>query len=180
MRDLVTLTFDLFTLNSYHTWRVTWTTLPSLKTLRVFFHELRVLTFPVYYHWKCVPRPFCFMQIIRWKLKIRLGNRAHCIQHAWIVKKSRSPLLPQNAPNMHILRNASSLSNPPHGYENSHAIRDHTVLPATRQSWHFHLYPNHFTFRLDLPLKLFAKTEANLSFGLKPNFRSWLSFGLKL
>jgi len=120
------------------------------------------------------------LQIIRWKLKIRIGNRAHCIQHAWIVKKSRSPLLPQNAPNMHILRNASSLSNPPHRYENSHAIRDHTVIPATRQSWHFRLYPNHFTFRLDLPLKLFAKTEVNPSFGFKPNFRSWLSSGLKL
>jgi len=36
---------------------------------------------------------------------------------------------------------------------------------------------NHFTFRLDLPLKLFAK---NLSFGSKPHFRSGLSFGLKL
>jgi len=29
-------------------------------------------------------------------------------------------------------------------------------------------------------LKLFAKTEVNLSFGLKPDFRSGLSFGLKL
>ena len=33
-RDLVTLTFDLLTLNSCHTWRVTWPTMPpSLKTL---------------------------------------------------------------------------------------------------------------------------------------------------
>ena len=37
-RDLVTLT-----LNSCHTWRVTWSTVPpSLNTLRLFVHELRV------------------------------------------------------------------------------------------------------------------------------------------
>ena len=33
---------------------------------------------------------------------------------------------------------------------------------------------------LDLPLKLFAKTEVNLSFCLKPDFRSGLRFGPKL
>jgi len=32
----------------------------------------------------------------------------------------------------------------------------------------------------DYSLKLFAKTEVNLSFGLKPHFTSGLSFGLKL
>ena len=56
-RDLMTLTCDLLTLNSCRTWRVTWPTLPpSLKTLRLFFHQLRIigLTFPVGYHWKCV------------------------------------------------------------------------------------------------------------------------------
>jgi len=38
-RDLVTLTFDLLTLNSCHTWRVTWETLPpSMKTLRLSVH----------------------------------------------------------------------------------------------------------------------------------------------
>jgi len=97
--------------NIYHTWRVTWSTLPSsLKTLRLFFHELRVITFPIDYRWKCVRRPFCFMQIIMWKLKNRLGNRAHCIQHAWIVLKS---LVSHFYPKMHltctILRNASRL-----------------------------------------------------------------------
>jgi len=70
-RDLVTLTFDLFNLEqlqsmaghvsnlatkleypmpirSCHTWRVTPTTLPpSLKTIRLYLHELRVITFPV-------------------------------------------------------------------------------------------------------------------------------------
>ena len=47
-RDLVTLTFDLLELNSCHAWRVTWPTLPpSLKTLRLFVHELRVITFPI-------------------------------------------------------------------------------------------------------------------------------------
>jgi len=54
-RDLVTLTFDLLTLNSCHTWRVKWPTLPqSLMILRLFVHELRVITFPIGYHWKCV------------------------------------------------------------------------------------------------------------------------------
>ena len=46
---------DLLTLNSCHTWRVTWPTLPpSMKTLRLFVHELRVITVPIDYHWKCV------------------------------------------------------------------------------------------------------------------------------
>ena len=58
-RGLVTLAFDLLTLNSCHTWRVTWPTLPpSLKTLWLFVHELRVITFPVGYHWKCVQGHF--------------------------------------------------------------------------------------------------------------------------
>jgi len=53
--DLVTLTFDLLTLNSCHTCRVTWPTLPpSMKTLRLCVLELWVITFPVGYHWKCV------------------------------------------------------------------------------------------------------------------------------
>jgi len=53
--DLVTLTFNLLTLSSCHTWRVTWPTLPpSLKTLRLFVHELRVITVPIDYLWKCV------------------------------------------------------------------------------------------------------------------------------
>ena len=48
LRDLVTLTFDLLTLNSCHIWRVTCTTLPpSLKTLSLFVHELRVITVPI-------------------------------------------------------------------------------------------------------------------------------------
>ena len=78
--------------------------------IRVFGHELRVITVPIDYHWNCVRRPFCFMQIIRWKLKIRLGNRAHCIRHAWIMLKS---LVSHFYPKMHltctILRNASRL-----------------------------------------------------------------------
>jgi len=94
------LTFDLLIFNIYHTWRVTWSTLPpSLKTLRVFFHELRVITFPIDYHWKGVRRPFCFMQIIRWKLKIRLGNRAYRIQHASIMLKR---LVHHFYPKMHL------------------------------------------------------------------------------
>jgi len=43
------------TLNSCRTWRVTWPTLPpSLKTLCLSVLELRVITFPVGYHWKCI------------------------------------------------------------------------------------------------------------------------------
>jgi len=30
----------------------------------------------------------------------------------------------------------------PHRYWNSRAIWDHTVLPATRQRWHYRLYPS--------------------------------------
>jgi len=41
LRDLVTLTFDLLTLVSGHTWRVTWSTPPpSLKILQLSVLEL--------------------------------------------------------------------------------------------------------------------------------------------
>jgi len=51
LRDLVTLTFDLLTLVSGHTWRVTWSTPPpSLKILRLSILELCVLTSPIGYH----------------------------------------------------------------------------------------------------------------------------------
>jgi len=54
-RDLVTLTFALLTLNSCHLCWVMWPTLPpSMKTLRLSVLELRVITFPIGYHWKCV------------------------------------------------------------------------------------------------------------------------------
>jgi len=54
-RDLVTLTFALLTLCSCHAWRVTWPTLPpSTKTLRLSVLELRVITFPIGYQWKCI------------------------------------------------------------------------------------------------------------------------------
>jgi len=47
-RDLVTLTFDLLTLNSCCTWLVTWSTLPpSLTTLCLSVLELWVIAFPV-------------------------------------------------------------------------------------------------------------------------------------
>ena len=36
-------------------WRVTWSTLPpSLKTLRPFVHDLRIITVHIDYHWKCL------------------------------------------------------------------------------------------------------------------------------
>jgi len=51
LRDLVTLTFDLLTLVSGHTWQVTWSTPPpSLKILCYPF--LWVLTSPIGYHWR--------------------------------------------------------------------------------------------------------------------------------
>ena len=54
-RDLVTLNFELLTLNSCRTWRVTWSTLPpSLKTLRPLVHDLRIITVPIDSCWKCV------------------------------------------------------------------------------------------------------------------------------
>jgi len=54
-RDLVTLTFDLLTLNSCSAWRVTWPTLLlSLKTLCLSLLDLWVITFSVGYHEECV------------------------------------------------------------------------------------------------------------------------------
>jgi len=35
----------------------------------------------------------------------------------------------------------------PHRYGNSRAVRDHTVLPATRQRWHSRLYPSQSRLR---------------------------------
>jgi len=55
LRDLVTLTFDLLTLASGHTWRVTCSTPPpSLKILWLSVLELWVLTSPIGYHWQCI------------------------------------------------------------------------------------------------------------------------------
>jgi len=51
----VTLTFDLLTLNSCISWRVTWPTLlRSLKTPCLSVLDLWVITSPVGYHWECV------------------------------------------------------------------------------------------------------------------------------
>ena len=51
----MTMTLDRLTLNSCRTWRVTWSTLqPSLKIIRLFVHELRVIMVLIDYHWKCV------------------------------------------------------------------------------------------------------------------------------
>ena len=64
-RDLVTLKFDLLTLSSCHTWRVTWPNLsPSLKTLRLFVQELRVIAVRFDYHRKSV-RDHCACVISR-------------------------------------------------------------------------------------------------------------------
>jgi len=51
----MTLTFDLLTMVSGHTWRVTWSAPPPrLKILRLSVLELWVLTSSVGYHWQCV------------------------------------------------------------------------------------------------------------------------------
>jgi len=64
-RDLVTLTFHRLTLNTRHTWRLTWPTLPpSKKTLQLSSLELWVIKFPVDYHWKWV-RGHCACAISR-------------------------------------------------------------------------------------------------------------------
>jgi len=73
--DLVTFTFDLLTFNSWRTWRVTWPTVPpSLKTRRLFVHELRVIKVPIGYHWKCL--------------------RGH-----WACAESRDPCVPRRTAN---------------------------------------------------------------------------------
>jgi len=52
---LHTLSFDFLASNSCHTWRITWPTLPpSLKTLWLFVHELRLITVSIDCHRKCV------------------------------------------------------------------------------------------------------------------------------
>jgi len=55
LHDLETLTFDLLTLVSGHTWRVTWSIhRPSLKIPWLSVLQLWVLTSPIGYHWQCV------------------------------------------------------------------------------------------------------------------------------
>jgi len=106
------------------------------------------------------------MQIIRWKLKIRLGNWAHCIQHASIMLKS---LVPHFYSKMHLddywrpfFRNPFSLIQRirlpirlpipiPHRNGNLHATWDHTVLPATQQSWHSRPYPSRSWYSIKRP-----------------------------
>ena len=51
----------------------------------------------------------------------------------------------------------------PHRYGNSHAIWDHTVLPATRQRWHSRLYPSRSWYSIRRP-----RRDARLS------WLSWL------
>jgi len=71
LRDLVTLTFDLLTMVSSHTWRVTWSTSPhSLNILHLSVLELWVLTSPISYHWQCI----C----------------SHC---AWVISRDQWPVL---------------------------------------------------------------------------------------
>jgi len=57
----------------------------------------------------------------------------------------------------------SSQSSLPHRYGNSHAIQDHTVLPATRQRRHSHLYPSWSWYSIKRP-----RRDARLS------WPSWL------
>ena len=81
LRDLVTLTFDLLTLVSGHTWRVTWPTPPpNLKILRLSVPELWVLTSPIgyhWYHWQCVCN-HCACAVSR---DLCVGGK--CFPHIW-------------------------------------------------------------------------------------------------
>ena len=43
------------------------------------------------------------------------------------------------------------VANLPHRYGNSHAIWDHTVLPATRQRWHSRPYPSQSGYSIKRP-----------------------------
>ena len=56
-----------------------------------------------------------------------------------------------------------TLRNTPHHYWNSNAIQDHTVLPATWQSWHSGLYPSWSWYSIKWP-----RRDARLS------WPSWL------
>ena len=51
-----------------------------------------------------------------------------------------------------IVHGYSSLQcNLPHRYGNSFAMWDHTMLPATRQRWHSHLYPSWSWYSIKWP-----------------------------
>jgi len=64
-RDFVTLTFDLLTFNSCHTWRVTRSTLPpSMKTLRLSILELWVDIFGMLDH--DLPIHYATSLALRW------------------------------------------------------------------------------------------------------------------
>jgi len=80
-RDLVTMTFDLLTLNSWRTWRVTWPTQPPrLKSVRLFVHELWFITLPNS-HWlplKMRTRPLR-MRRITWPAS-RGSKRITCLE----------------------------------------------------------------------------------------------------
>jgi len=47
----------------------------------------------------------------------------------------------------------------PHHYWNSHATWHHTVLPATRQRWHFRLYPSQWKLVLNVATLEGCKAE---------------------
>jgi len=75
LRDLVTLTFDLLTLISGHTWGVMRSTPP--KSLRLYVLELWVLLSPIGYHWQCVCRD-CKCAISR---DLHIGGKS--FPHIW-------------------------------------------------------------------------------------------------
>jgi len=81
LRDLVTLTFDLLTLVSGHTWLVMWSTPPpSLKILRLYVLELWGLTAPIGYHWQRVCT-HCACAVSR---DLCVGaNFSHILQNPW-------------------------------------------------------------------------------------------------
>ena len=62
-----------------------------------------------------------------------------------------------------VSKRSIAVRDSPHRYGNSHAIWDHTVLPATRQRWHSRLYPSRKWYSIKRP-----RRDARLS------WPSWL------
>ena len=96
----------------------------------------------------CTVRPtFClhcnYWRICQWKtcenpFKVEFELKSYALCHWWHCR-------------CRVYGYSSSQSNFPHRYGNSHAIWDHTVLPATRQRWHYRPYPSQSWYSIKRP-----------------------------
>jgi len=57
----------------------------------------------------------------------------------------------RNTPLPCKVKRSIAIRNTPHRYRNSHAIRNHTVLPATRQRWHSRPYSSRSWYSIKRP-----------------------------